>query len=80
MMALLISDEILEKAQISEKELLLDLACYLYDKKKLSMGIARGLANLNQIEFQMELAKREIDIHYTEEDLQKDLKNLGISI
>lgn len=79
-MALLISDVELEKAQISEEELLTDLACYLYDKKKPSMGSARGLANLNQIEFQMELAKREIDIHYTEEDLQKDLKNLGIGI
>ena len=44
------------------------------------MGRARGLANLNQIEFQVELAKREIDIHSTEVDLQKDLKNLGISL
>ncbi len=79
-MALVISDELLDKAQLSENELLVDLACFLYDKKRLSMGKARGLANLNQIEFQMELAKREIDIHYTEEDLQKDLKNLGIEL
>ncbi len=79
-MALIISDEILSKAQLSENELLIDLACYLYEKKKLSMGRARGLANLNQMEFQMELAKRDINIHYTEEDLQKDLKNLGISL
>ena len=79
-MALIISDEILSKAQLSEEELLIDLACYLDDKKKLSMGRARGLTNLNQLEFQMELAKRDIYIHYTEEDLQKDLKNLGISL
>ncbi len=79
-MALIITDETLEKAHLSANELLIDLACYLYEKKKLSMGRARGLANLNQIEFQKELALREIDIHYTEDDLNKDLENLGISL
>lgn len=57
-MALIITDEILAKAQLSDNELLVELACYLYEKKKLSMGRARGLANLDQIAFQQELAKR----------------------
>ncbi len=79
-MALIISDEVLSKAQLSANELLIDLACYLYDKKKMSMGRARALAGLNQLEFQQALAERGIDIHYTEDDLEKDLQNLGISL
>lgn len=79
-MALIIPDEILSKAQLSADELLVDLACYLYDKKRMSMGQARQLASLDQISFQKELAKRSILIHYTEEDLDKDLNNLGINL
>jgi predicted HTH domain antitoxin len=79
-MALIIKDDILEKVQMSGKELLIDLACYLYDKKRMSMGQARHLADLDHIGFQKELAKRDIDIHYDEKDLRKDLDNLDINI
>lgn len=79
-MALIITDDTLSKAKLSADELLVDLACYLYDKKRMSMGQARHLAGLDQISFQKELAKRDIYIHYTEEDLEKDLKNLGIDL
>jgi predicted HTH domain antitoxin len=44
------------------------------------MGKARLLAGLDLLSFQKELAKRKIDIHYTEEDLDKDLSNLGIKL
>lgn len=79
-MALIITDETLSKAKITANELLIDLACYLYDKKRMSMGQARHLAGLDHISFQQELAKRDITIHYTEEDLKKDLDNLGIRL
>ena len=79
-MALIISDSVLEQAQISAEELLIDIACFLYEHKRLSTGQARLLADLNQIEFQQELTKRGIDLHYTEEDLEKDLNNLGINL
>jgi len=79
-MALIITDETLSKAKTSEDELIIDLACYLYEKKRFSMGQARKLAGLDQISFQKQLAKRDIYIHYTEEDLEIDLKNLGISL
>ena len=36
-MALIIPDEILRQANMSESELLVDLACYLYERKRLSM-------------------------------------------
>ena len=70
-MALIITDDTLAKAQMTADELLVDLACYLYDKKRMSMGQARHLAGLDQISFQKELAKRDIYIHYTEEDLKR---------
>ncbi len=79
-MALIITDDTLAKAQLSADELLIDLACYLYDKKRMSMGQARRLASLDHISFQQELAKRDIYIHYTEQDLKQDLDNLGISL
>ena len=78
-MAIIISDDLLAKAQLSEGDFLIDIACYLYDKKRLSMGKARALTGLNLLDFQKELAAREIDIHYTEADLNKDLENLGLS-
>lgn len=79
-MAIIITDDLLSRAQLTEDEFLVDIACYLYDKKRLSMGKARALTGLNLIDFQKELSAREIDIHYTEEDLNKDLKNLGIDL
>lgn len=79
-MALIISDDVLSKARMSAEDLLTDLACYLYDKQRLSMGQAKHLTGLDQIAFQKELAKRDIYIHYTSDDLDQDLKNLGIDL
>ncbi len=79
-MALIISDDILSKAQVSAEDLLRDLACYLYDKQRFSLGQARALAGLDQMAFQKELAQRGIDIHYTQDDLDQDLKNLEIDL
>jgi len=78
--AFIITDDTLSKVQLSADELLLDIACYLYDKKRLGMGRARHLAGMDQISFQKALAKRDIYIHYTDDDLHKDLKNLGIDL
>ena len=75
-MALIITDDTLAKAQMTADELLVDLACYLYDKKRMSMGQARHLAGLDQISFQKELAKREVYIKYDYEDLLSDLADL----
>ncbi len=78
-MALVISDETLSKAQISANQLRIDLACYLYEKKRLSLGQARSLSGLDQLAFQLELSNRDIYIHYSEDDLEQDLDMLGIS-
>ena len=73
---IIIPGAILEQAQMSPQEFLIELAMYLYDKEVLSMGKAKALAKLDLISFQKELAKREVDIKYDYEDYLTDMKNL----
>lgn len=69
----------MEGLKISPAELMIDIAVYLYDKEKLSMGQAKKLAGLTQIEFQKELSKNGVLIKYDIEDFEKDLENLNQS-
>lgn len=71
-----IPDQALQAAKISSEELLIDFAVYLYEKKILSIGQARKIADLDLLAFQKELAKRDVYIHFEVEDLDKDLANL----
>lgn len=73
---LLIKKETLEKAEISGEELLTELAVYLYDKERMSMGQARNLAGMDVLSFQRELSKRDVYIKYDVEDLEEDLRTL----
>ena len=60
-----------------EQELRLELAVSLYARKALSFGKARRLAGLSKEDFQKELGKRQIERHYTEEELEEDLDYAG---
>ena len=73
---LIISGEVLAQAKISPQALRIEIAAYLYDKERLSMGQARRLAGLDLISFQKELAKRDIYIHYDVEDFLSDVETL----
>lgn len=75
---LIISETTLQQIKLTPNELLIEMATYLYDKERLTMGQAKKLAGLNQIAFQKELAKRKIAIKYDLSDLEKDLENLKI--
>lgn len=77
MQDLIVSGNILQELRITPSELLIDLAVYLYDSEKLSIGQAKKLAGLTQIAFQKELSKRNVLIKYDVEDLETDLKNLS---
>jgi predicted HTH domain antitoxin len=77
-MIITIPDGVLKHSNISERQLLLELAVYLYSKKILTIGQARKLAKLDLIAFQKQLAQRKININYTIQDLEKDLKNLSL--
>ena len=73
-----IPDQIIMQAGLSSDELRLKVALLLFQEERLTLGQASQLARLHQIEFQKELANREIPIHYGEEDLARDLRTLGL--
>ena len=73
-----IPDQVLKQAGLTSKELLLRVALLLFQEEKLTLGQASELAGMHQFEFQKELAKREIAVHYGEEDLERDLDTLGL--
>ncbi|MGB0839998.1 MAG: UPF0175 family protein [Chitinophagales bacterium] len=76
MQDLVISAVVLKDLQMSPTQLMIDLAVYLYDKEQLSMGRAKKLAGLTQIEFQKELSKRKVNIKYDVEEFMEDLETL----
>ena len=77
---LIVSREFLKSAKMSAKDLAIEIAVYLYEKKRLTLGQAKRLADLDQISFQKELARRDVYIHLETEDILQDIENLGINI
>ncbi|MCB0555384.1 MAG: UPF0175 family protein [Phaeodactylibacter sp.] len=73
---LVIPQEILAAIKLPSEELRIEIAVYLYDKEKLSMGQAKRLAGLDQLAFQKELAKRDVYIHFSMKELEDDLETL----
>lgn len=73
-MPLIIPDEVLQQAGLTEREALLEFACRLFDIGKLHHWPAAKLAGLSRIEFEDELHKRKIPIYRPKvEDLAHDL-------
>ena len=77
-MSFIISEDIVQASGLSEKELVLELIILLFQRKKISISKASQLAKMPLLQFQNELAMRNINIHYDETDLEVDLKNWGI--
>jgi predicted HTH domain antitoxin len=75
-MSLVISEDIVQASGLSEKELILELIILLFQIKKISIGKASELAQMPLLQFQHELAIRNIPVHYDESDLEVDLNNL----
>jgi predicted HTH domain antitoxin len=73
-----IPDQIINQTGLSIEEILLEAAISLFQDEKITLGQASKLAGLHQIEFQKELAKRNIPVHYGEEEYQADLKTLAL--
>ena len=81
-MSVTIPDEILQTARMSEEELRQELAVLLFQKERLTVGQASGLAGMDRLRFQHLLASRGIPMHYDVEDFEQDLatlRNLGRS-
>ncbi len=75
---LIITKDFLQSAKMTAQELAIEIAVYLYERKRLTLGQAKRLADLDQISFQKELARRDVYIHLETEDVLQDIENLGI--
>jgi predicted HTH domain antitoxin len=72
-MTLKIPDELLEAAGLDERELLIELACHLFDTDRLELNQATRFANLERADFEDELHRRGIAIYrYGPEELEQD--------
>ena len=58
-MSVLIPDEVLEAAHMSEEELQREVAVMLFERGKLTMGQASRLAGMPRLQFQHLLASRQ---------------------
>jgi len=58
---------------VTAKDLLLELACALYARQRVSLSQGARIAGMERLDFQAELCDREIPVHYSEGDLRSDL-------
>ena len=77
-MTVTIPDEILSSTNISPMEMRIEIAAYLYEKQRMSIGKARRIAGLDLIQFQKELAKRNIYLQLGIEDFESEIRNLKL--
>ena len=73
-MVFTVPDPILQQAGVSPSDILLKLAILLFQEERISLGQASKLANLHLVEFQKELAKRNIPIHYGQDQYMNDIQ------
>jgi len=72
-----IHDDILRGLELTEAQAVLDLAVGLFTERRITMGRAAEIAGMTQSDFQRELGRRGIPIHYDVEDLRADLRTLA---
>ncbi|MBK9336740.1 MAG: UPF0175 family protein [Lewinellaceae bacterium] len=72
----LLDDEILLSAKLTEQEIRIELAILLYAQKRLTFGQARKLAGLEHPEFEKLLFDRQVPPHYDVAEFEEDLKTI----
>lgn len=76
-MAVVISDEVLRAAGMSEQEALVEVACRFFEAEKLTLWAAARMARQTRVEFEQELLARKIPIYCPNpEDLKNDMATL----
>ena len=73
-MVFTVPDPILQQAGVSPSDILLKLAILLFQEERISLGQASKLANLHLVEFQKDLARRTIPIHYGQDEYVNDIQ------
>ena len=72
-----VKDEALGGLQLTREQALLDFAVGLYTDGRVTLGRAAGIALRSQADFQKELGRRGISIHYEVQDLREDVETLA---
>jgi predicted HTH domain antitoxin len=76
-MPVVISDETLKQAGMTEQEAIVEIACCFYDIGKLPLWPAAKLAGMSRGEFEQELMNRKIPVYRpTLQDLTDDVATL----
>ena len=75
-MSIVIDDETLQAIQMSEAEMLAEIAILLFQQERFTLGQASRFARMNQLQFQRLLASRQISLHYDVTELREDVKSL----
>lgn len=73
-MGMLVDDDLLHAARISEPELKLEIAALLYRRGRLTLGQAARLAGLSQARMRLTLAAQGIAPNYGVNEFAEDLK------
>ncbi|MBE9054866.1 MULTISPECIES: UPF0175 family protein [Sphaerospermopsis] len=75
-MSVVITDDVLQTIQMSDKELIQEIAILLFTQERFTLGQASNFVGMNQLEFQRLLASRNIPLHYDIAELREDIKSL----
>ncbi len=76
-MSITISDDILQASQLTPSEFRQEVALYLFQTGRLTLGYASKLAEIHPNDFRQLLKQRNIPLYvYDVEDFELDLKNL----
>ena len=75
-MSVTITDDIVRATHLTDAEFVQEIAIYLYEQGRVTLGQASQLAKMPQLRFQHLLASRDIPVHYDEQDFADDLATL----
>lgn len=75
-MGMLIDDDVLHAARMSEPELKLEVAVLLYRRERLTLGQAARLAGISQARMRLALAAQGVAPHYGVHEFTEDIKTV----
>ena len=75
-MPVILPDDLLQSAKMTEAELKAELALTLFQQERLTLRQAAALAGTAQLDFQRLLASRQIPLHYGIEAMEQDLERV----
>ncbi|NDJ17455.1 UPF0175 family protein [Myxacorys almedinensis] len=71
-----IPDRIAQSAELTQAELLREIAVLLFQQERITLGKAAQIAKMHPFELQKLLASRKIPIHYGLEEYEADVASL----